>query len=137
MAFVTKNPAYAALTIAQKPLWVWDPTTYAIGAISSLSVSFEDPDSTSAQALLRHRTRVGSTPLPNVPPAPNLHPQTPQPQLSGEIPCLSHSPNLLFTPPQWTSARCHPNNMRHTLRKKPGPNTGAEEGPQCNTPIPT
>jgi hypothetical protein len=55
-ALVTENPAYAALTITQNPSWVRDPSTYLAGAISSLSVSFEDPDGTSAQHLLRLRT---------------------------------------------------------------------------------
>ncbi|KAI0257005.1 hypothetical protein BJV78DRAFT_836 [Lactifluus subvellereus] len=55
-ALANENPAYTALIITQKPSWVRDPTTYLPGATSSLSVSFEDPDGTSAQTLLRHRT---------------------------------------------------------------------------------
>lgn len=55
-ALVTENQAYATLTITQKPSWVRDPTTYTPGATSSLSVSFEDPDGTGIQTLLRHRT---------------------------------------------------------------------------------
>jgi hypothetical protein len=55
-ALVTENPAYASLTITQKPSWVRDPKTYKSGATSSLSVSFEDPDGTGTQNLLRHRT---------------------------------------------------------------------------------
>ncbi|KAI0250930.1 hypothetical protein BJV78DRAFT_1282840 [Lactifluus subvellereus] len=43
---------YASLTITQKPSWVRDPATYQNGASSSLSMSFEDPDSTDAQTLL-------------------------------------------------------------------------------------
>ena len=85
-ALVSENPAYAALTITQKPSWVRDPSTYSSSAISSFSVSFKDPDSTSAQTLLHHRTfyafrhvatvkrwkqsppkRVPSTPTPNKP----------------------------------------------------------------------
>jgi hypothetical protein len=85
-ALVIENPAYAALTITQKPSWVRDPSTYSSSAISSFSVSFEDPDGTSAQTLLRHKTfyafghvatvkrwkqsppkRVPSTPTPNKP----------------------------------------------------------------------
>jgi hypothetical protein len=55
-ALVSENPAYATLNITQKPSWVRDPTSYQSGAISSLSFSFEDPDSSCAQTLLRHRT---------------------------------------------------------------------------------
>ena len=55
-ALVAENPSYAALTITQKPSWVRDPTKYSQGAISSLSVSFEDPDGTGTQSLLRHNT---------------------------------------------------------------------------------
>ncbi|KAF8500134.1 hypothetical protein F5888DRAFT_1632943 [Russula emetica] len=55
-ALVAENPSYAALTITQKPSWVRDPITYQQGAVSSLSVSFEDPDGTGAQTLLRHST---------------------------------------------------------------------------------
>ncbi|KAF8460866.1 hypothetical protein DFH94DRAFT_785796 [Russula ochroleuca] len=53
-ALIAENPAYAALTITQKPSWVRDHTTYKSGAISSLSVSFEDPDGTGAQTLLHY-----------------------------------------------------------------------------------
>ena len=56
VALISENPAYAALTITQKPSWVRDPSKYLPGALSSLSVSFEDPDGTSAQNLLRLRT---------------------------------------------------------------------------------
>ena len=55
-ALVTENTAYANLTITQKPSWVRDPSTYQLGATLSLSISFEDPDSTNAQTLLRQRT---------------------------------------------------------------------------------
>src|SRR6266403_2842131 len=55
-ALTAENPAYASLTVTQKPSWVRDPSSYSDGAISSLAVSFEDPDGTSAQALLRQRT---------------------------------------------------------------------------------
>jgi hypothetical protein len=55
-ALAAENQAYASLTITQKPSWVRDPTKYTTGAISSLSVSFEDPDGTGAQTLLRNRT---------------------------------------------------------------------------------
>jgi hypothetical protein len=55
-ALATENPSYAALTITQKPSWVRDPSYYPSGTISSLSVSFEDPNDTGAQNLLCHRT---------------------------------------------------------------------------------
>src|SRR6266404_5442566 len=55
-ALTAENPTYASLTITQKPSWVRNPSSYSDGAISSLAVSFEDPDGTSAQALLRQRT---------------------------------------------------------------------------------
>ncbi|KAI0262671.1 hypothetical protein BGY98DRAFT_940409 [Russula aff. rugulosa BPL654] len=55
-ALVIENPAYAALTIIQKPSWVRDPSTYSSSAISSFSVSFENPDGTSVQTLLHHKT---------------------------------------------------------------------------------
>jgi hypothetical protein len=55
-ALIAENPAYATLSITQKPSWVRDPRSYASDTLSSLSVSFEDPDGTCAQNLLRHRT---------------------------------------------------------------------------------
>ncbi|KAI9459381.1 hypothetical protein F5148DRAFT_1369317 [Russula earlei] len=55
-ALLAENPTYATLTITQPPSWVRPPSTYAPGVHSSLSVSFEDPDGTKAQALLRLRT---------------------------------------------------------------------------------
>jgi hypothetical protein len=55
-ALLNENPSYAALNITQKPSWVRDPASYSPGAISFLSVSFEDPNGTGAQNLLRHRT---------------------------------------------------------------------------------
>ncbi|KAI9512656.1 hypothetical protein F5148DRAFT_1161802 [Russula earlei] len=51
-ALLAENPTYATLTITQPPSWVRSPSTYAPGVHSSLSVSFEDPDGTKAQALL-------------------------------------------------------------------------------------
>lgn len=54
-ALATENPSYATLTITQKPSWVWD-STYTSGTTSFLSVSFEDPNGTSAQNLLCHCT---------------------------------------------------------------------------------
>ena len=84
-ALVTENPAYASLIVTQKPSWVRDPSTYPSGAISSLSVSFEDPDGTSAQTLLRHRTLhafghvITVKRWKNSPPKrnPSLHPKPP------------------------------------------------------------
>jgi hypothetical protein len=51
-ALTAINPAYAHLTIMHKPSWVRPPTSYQPGAISSLTVAFEDPDSTKLKALL-------------------------------------------------------------------------------------
>jgi hypothetical protein len=53
-ALTAENRSYVNIT--QKPSWVRDPLTYQPGSSSSISVSFEDPDGTSAQALLRSRT---------------------------------------------------------------------------------
>src|SRR6266446_10742625 len=55
-ALTAENPTYSSLTITQKPSWVHKPSSYSNGTISSLVVSFEDPDGTSAQALLHQRT---------------------------------------------------------------------------------
>lgn len=55
-ALRAENPSYAALTIAQRPSWVKNPSQYSAGSVSSLSFSFEDPDGTVAQQLLRART---------------------------------------------------------------------------------
>ena len=55
-ALTAENPAYASLTVTQKPSWVRDPSSYSEGTISSLAVSFKDPDGSSTQALLCHRT---------------------------------------------------------------------------------
>ena len=48
----TEDPVYAALSITQKPSWVRNPAAYPV-VTSSRPVSFEDPDGTSAQILLR------------------------------------------------------------------------------------
>ncbi|KAI9438470.1 hypothetical protein F5148DRAFT_1261036 [Russula earlei] len=104
-ALLAENPTYATLTITQPPSWVRPPSTYAPGVHSSLSVSFEDPDGTKAQALLRlctlhmlghvvtlkntnkkHPTpkcstlnRTGATPIPSIanPPPNPTHPAPP------------------------------------------------------------
>src|SRR6266446_803730 len=55
-ALTAENPAYASLTVTQKLSWVCNPSSYSKGTISSLAVSFEDPDGTSTQALLRQWT---------------------------------------------------------------------------------
>jgi hypothetical protein len=51
-ALATINPSYAALLITQKPSWVRAPTSYSSGAVSSLSVAFEDTDGSILRALL-------------------------------------------------------------------------------------
>lgn len=100
-ALVAENPAYATLTITQKPSWVRDPSSYQPGAISSLSFSFEDPDGTSAQTLLRHRTlyafghvitvkRWKNSPPKRVPSIPN--PRKPTATTPGVIPLVGTGP---------------------------------------------
>ena len=51
-ALAASNPSYATLNITLKPSWVCPPTSYPPGAISSLSVAFEDPDGSKLKALL-------------------------------------------------------------------------------------
>jgi hypothetical protein len=46
------NPAYASLSVTQLPSWVCPPASYSEGTISSLSLSFEDPDGHKLKALL-------------------------------------------------------------------------------------
>lgn len=55
-ALLTENPSYASLSITQRPSWVRSPSLYKDGAVSSLSLSFEDPDGSRAQALIASRT---------------------------------------------------------------------------------
>ena len=54
-ALAASNPSYASLNITLKPSWVRPPTSYPPGAISSLSVAFEDPDGNRLKALLAER----------------------------------------------------------------------------------
>jgi len=54
-ALAAHNPAYANLSITHKPSWVHSPTSYMSGAISSLSVAFEDPDGSKLKTLLAER----------------------------------------------------------------------------------
>ncbi|KAF8257482.1 hypothetical protein EI94DRAFT_1708967 [Lactarius quietus] len=49
---VLDNPSYASLNITQKPSWVCNPNSYPEGAVSSLVVVFEHPDSSLARDLL-------------------------------------------------------------------------------------
>jgi hypothetical protein len=51
-ALAAINPAYAQLTITQKPSWVCHPTSYQPGTASSLTVAFEDPDGAKLKTLL-------------------------------------------------------------------------------------
>jgi hypothetical protein len=54
-ALAAINPTYAHLTIMQKPSWVHPPTSYQPGAISSLTVAFEDPDGAKLKVLLTNK----------------------------------------------------------------------------------
>src|SRR5712675_183413 len=54
-ALVAHNHAYTNLSITHKPSWVRSPSSYTPGAISSLSVAFEDPDGTKLKSLLAER----------------------------------------------------------------------------------
>ena len=54
-ALAAINPSYATLTITQKPSWVRPPSSYTSGAVSSLSVAFEDPDRSKLKLLLAER----------------------------------------------------------------------------------
>jgi len=49
------NPSYVTLSIMQKPSWVCSPSSYLPGAVSSLSVAFEDPDGSKLKVLLAER----------------------------------------------------------------------------------
>ena len=53
-ALVAVNPLYATLVIMQKPSWV-RPPSYKSSGVSSLVVTFEDPDSSSPKTLLTER----------------------------------------------------------------------------------
>jgi len=52
MVLAASNPTYTSLSIMQKPSWVHPPALYKPGSISSLSVAFEDPDSSKLKVLL-------------------------------------------------------------------------------------
>jgi len=54
-ALAAHNPTYANLSITHKPSWVWSPTSYTSGDISSLSVAFKDPDGSKIKSLLVER----------------------------------------------------------------------------------
>ena len=54
-SLLANNPSYAALTIMQKPSWVFPPTSYKPNSISSLSVAFEDPDGSKLKTILAER----------------------------------------------------------------------------------
>jgi len=51
-ALAASNPSYATLSIMQKPSWVRPPSSYLPGAVSSLSVEFEDPDGGKLKVIL-------------------------------------------------------------------------------------
>jgi hypothetical protein len=46
------NPAYASLTVTQRPSWVRPPTSYTTGSVFSLSLAFEDPDGSKLRTIL-------------------------------------------------------------------------------------
>src|SRR5712672_3633981 len=54
-ALLENNPAYASLTIMQKPSWVKAPSSYTVNAASSLAVAFEDPDGTKLKTIVEGR----------------------------------------------------------------------------------
>ncbi|KAH9954219.1 hypothetical protein BC827DRAFT_1272784 [Russula dissimulans] len=54
-ALAAVNPYYATLLITQKPSWVPPPTSYKEGAISSLSIAFEDLDGARLRTLFVDR----------------------------------------------------------------------------------
>jgi hypothetical protein len=54
-ALMADNPAYASLTITQRPSWVKDPSSYKTGSMYSLSFAFEDPDGSLALKLLSEK----------------------------------------------------------------------------------
>jgi hypothetical protein len=54
-ALTSDNPSYASLNITQKPSWVKNPTSYPVGAVSSLVVAFEDPDGSLARGLMANK----------------------------------------------------------------------------------
>src|SRR6266566_2176829 len=54
-SLVAHNPAYASLTITQKPSWVRPPSTLKKGSHSSLIVAFKDPDGSAHRSLLSTR----------------------------------------------------------------------------------
>jgi hypothetical protein len=51
-ALTSINPLYTQLTVTQQPSWVHTPTSYHEGAISSLSVAFEDLDGSNLETML-------------------------------------------------------------------------------------
>jgi len=54
-ALLENNPAYASLTVMQKPSWVKAPSSYTVNAASSLAVAFEDPDGTKLKSIIEGR----------------------------------------------------------------------------------
>ncbi|KAN0115821.1 hypothetical protein V8E52_006530, partial [Russula decolorans] len=54
-ALTAHNPAYATLTITQKPSWARKPTSYKKGDCSSLIIAFEDPDGNLRRSLLSNK----------------------------------------------------------------------------------
>ena len=97
-ALLAHNPAYASLTITQKPSWIRPPSSLTIGSKSSLVVAFEDPDGTARRSLLAskqlyiHGARAKVTRWKETPPPPTKRTPTPD-----------ASPSLTLTPLRLTS----------------------------------
>ncbi|KAH9956761.1 hypothetical protein BC827DRAFT_1270680 [Russula dissimulans] len=53
-ALYATNPSYSSLLITYKPFWVYLPSSYKPGSVSSLVVAFEDPD----RSVLRSLTQA-------------------------------------------------------------------------------
>src|SRR5712672_912978 len=111
-ALLENNPAYASLTVTQKPSWVKAPSSYLVNTTSSLTVAFEDPDGTKLKSIVEGRhlyafgTRLNTkkwkqksltTPPSNQPP---IHPPTLRSQQQQPAPTLQlgHKSRLPPTP---------------------------------------
>ncbi|KAH9003224.1 hypothetical protein EDB83DRAFT_2533549 [Lactarius deliciosus] len=55
-ALLADNPAYRGLRLTQPPSWVRAPTSYKLGSVSSLVLTFEDPLGDSLRSLLAEWT---------------------------------------------------------------------------------
>src|SRR5712672_2838610 len=122
-ALLENNPAYASLTVTQKPSWVKAPSSYLVNTASSLTVAFEDPDGTKLKSIIEGRhlyafgTRLNTkkwkqksltTPPSNQPP---VHP-----------PMLRSQQQPAPTPQVLPTSNPHPSQPRQSRRMqaKPG-----------------